>query len=78
MTLSQARKTAETKTGFRISNEEYEKVLAYSRQKLRYIGKEEDYLPVLLENEIRDYCAGQAINLKSEKMRRARKCAVFV
>lgn len=77
MTLLQARKTAEMRIGFQISNEEYAKVLAYSRQKLSYIGKEEEYLPVLLENEIRDYCAGREINLKSAEMRRTRKCVVF-
>lgn len=77
MTLLQARKTAEMRIGFQISNEEYAKVLAYSRQKLSYIGKGKDYLPVLLENEIRDYCAGREINLKSAEMRRTRKCVVF-
>lgn len=76
MSLLDARMLAEQRTGARITDEEYERILEHSKRKLEIIHKDDDYLPLLLENEIRDYCSARAINMIS-LARREVKCAMF-
>ncbi len=61
----------EAKLGVKIPAETANEVLEYTMRKLRVIGRPESYLPVLYENELRDYFMRTAINLKGEK----RSCA---
>lgn len=56
--------SAEKQTGIRFSNSVIYEVLRYSLYKLEYIRKEMSYLPVLFENELRDYAAREEINKK--------------
>ena len=58
------RKEAEDK-GFVLSGAEYEALLQYTARKCEINGKGEDYLPLLLEDEIKDYFFRIANNAKT-------------
>ena len=55
------RKAAEDK-GFVLTGAEYEALLQYTARKCEVNGKGEDYLPLLLADEIKDYFFRNAIN----------------
>lgn len=48
----QIRKEMELK-GYGLSQEEFEETLSHTRRKLHIIGKDSDYFPLLLEDEIK-------------------------
>lgn len=54
--------SVETHSGIHFSNSVIYEVLRYSLSKLEYIRKEMSYLPILFENELRDYAAREEIN----------------
>lgn len=62
--LAKAKMAAEDELGFEIPDEVAGKVLDYSVRKCVVNGKGSDYLPILYENELRDYYMRLAINLK--------------
>lgn len=59
-----ALEAAEKELGCRIPEDVWVEVLIYSQQKLAYIKKPIDYLPILFQNELTDFCARLEINLK--------------
>ncbi len=61
------------KLGVKLPAETAKEVLEYTMRKLEVIGRPESYLPVLYENELRDYFMRAAINLKGER----RSCVRF-
>ena len=62
--LAKAKTAAEEHLGFEIPEDVAGQVLAYSCRKCMVNGKGTDYLPVLYENELRDYYMRLSINLK--------------
>lgn len=50
-------------------------ILKYSIRKCELNGKDEDYLPLMYENELRDYLMREAINVRGA-MNGCAKCAV--
>ena len=61
--IKRAIEAAEQLIGFRVPALELADIMDYCKRKLVYIRKDESYLPLLLETEICDYYARQAINL---------------
>lgn len=59
-----ALEAAEKELGRRIPEDVWVEVLIYSQQKLVYIKKPIDYLPILFQNELTDFYARLEINLK--------------
>lgn len=59
--IQKVRKDAESQ-GMVLSQQEFDIILAHTRRKIELNGKSEDYLPLLLENEIRDYFFRCTIN----------------
>lgn len=62
MTIQEARLRAETRYGHTLSQSQFEEVLEYVRHKARVTGHEEDYVPMLLEDEIQNYLFQETIN----------------
>lgn len=62
--LVNAKKAAEEHIGIEIPDCVANQVLDYSVRKCEVNGKGTDYLPILFENELRDYYMRLAINLK--------------
>lgn len=62
--LAEAKTAVEEHLGLEIPEEVAGQVLAYSARKCIANGKGMDYLPILYENELRDYYMRLAINLK--------------
>lgn len=60
--LVKAIETAELRTGRKFDPAVVYDVLKYSINKLSYIGKYMDYLPLLFENELRDHVMREKIN----------------
>ena len=60
--LVKAIETAELRTGRKFDPAVVYDVLKYSINKLSYIGKDMDYLPLLFENELRDHIMREKIN----------------
>ncbi len=58
----EARKCAEHAIGLRLPDSAARDVLMYAWRKLKVIEKPADYLPVLYENELRDFAMRLAIN----------------
>ena len=58
----EARKCAECAIGLRLPDTATKDVLMYVWRKLRVIGETADYLPLLYENELRDFAIRLAIN----------------
>lgn len=53
---------AEKKMGRQISERVWLEVLWHSMRKCKAVGKDDDYLPILFENELHDYFMRQEIN----------------
>ena len=62
MTIQEARLRAETRCGHTLSQSQFEEVLEYSRHKARVTGHDEDYVPMLLEDEIQNYLFQEVMN----------------
>ncbi|MBQ6403800.1 MAG: hypothetical protein IJI27_07835 [Oscillospiraceae bacterium] len=62
--LLEAKQAAEEHIGFEIPDDVAWQVLNYSIRKCEVNGKGAGYLPILFENELRDYYTRLAINLK--------------
>ena len=54
--------------GYILADAEYESLLLYAERKRRLNGKDPDYLPLLMEDEIRQKCFRDAINAVSAWM----------
>lgn len=75
-----ARRNAEQKLGFRISDKDAKKILDYCIQKLPYIKKSESYLPLLYECTIPQLLQIRAINevsIARMKLRKEMEANVF-
>lgn len=55
------------KTGYEFCSYEIADILAFTHRKCELNKKGEDYVPVLFENELRDYLMREAINFRSEE-----------
>lgn len=64
----------EAKTGWTFRYKDVCEILQYTEQKARQNGKGQDYVPILFENELRDFMARSVINAKG----RLNECARFV
>lgn len=53
------------KQGFSLTDDEYQDILEYTIRKAERCGKDQDYIPVLLENEIRDYFFRHTVTFES-------------
>lgn len=73
MTCQEARAIAEEQAGKRLADEEYEKILAYSFHKARINGKDADYVPLLLMDEIKNYFFDEALNARSRRLMEAKR-----
>lgn len=62
MTVQESRNRAEEAAGTTLTESEFQEVLAYTRHKARLNGKGEDYVPLLLYDEIRNYVFREQIN----------------
>ena len=51
-------------TGQNIGDEEAANIYRYTKRKCRIIGKGRRYIPILYENELKDYLMRSAINKK--------------
>lgn len=56
----------ENATGVRFDFETVCEIVRYTALKLRTLGKDAEYFPVLLESELRDHAARTTINMKGE------------
>lgn len=65
-------KQVENKAGYIFDESEVREVFAYTLRKCEINGKGPDYVPILFENELRDYLMRAYINIKGEQNRRAR------
>lgn len=61
--------------GYIFSAQEMRNVLAYTERKCEVNGKGADYIPILFENELRDYLMRAHINFRGEQNRKARIAA---
>lgn len=64
----------EAKTGWTFRHKDVYEVLQYTEQKARQNGKGQDYIPILFENELRDFVTRSVINAQG----RLNECARFV
>lgn len=62
MTIEEARKIAELSLGQRLDEQTYQEVLAYTRRKAYLTGHGDDYVPLLLVDEIKDHVFREKIN----------------
>ena len=68
-------KQVEDKTGYIFEESEVREVFAYTLRKCEINGKGPDYVPILFENELRDYLMRAYINIRGEQNRKARLAA---
>lgn len=64
----------EAKTGWTFRYKDICEILQYTEQKAMNNGKGKDYVPILFENELRDFVTRSVINAKG----RLNECARFV
>lgn len=64
------------KTGYEFDSYEIADILAFTHRKCQINGKGEDYVPILFENELRDYLMREMINYKSMKNNQERMVAL--
>lgn len=62
MTIQEARAAAELKIGKRLDEQEFQEILAYTKHKAKVTGHDEDYVPLLLMDEIKDSVFRDTIN----------------
>lgn len=63
----------EAKTGWTFRYKDVCEILQYTERKARQNGKWQDYVPILFENELRDFVTRSVINAKG----RLNECARF-
>ena len=63
----------EAKTGWTFRYKDVCEILQYTERKARQNGKGQDYVPILFENELRDFVTRSVINAKG----RLNECARF-
>lgn len=68
-------KQVEDKTGYIFDDSEVRDVFAYTLRKCEINKKGPDYVPILFENELRDYLMRAHINMRGEQNRKARLAA---
>lgn len=73
MTIQQARQRGEQLAGERLDERTFEEVLAYTIRKSRMTGHQDDYIPLLLVDEIKDHIYRNRINNSSRKLIQLRK-----
>ena len=61
--IMQIVKEVQQKVQYVFTADEVQEFLAYTRRKCEVNGKGEPYVPILFENELRDYVARKRINL---------------
>lgn len=64
--ILEARQSAERTLGFVIDDDVADEVLAFAKRKCELNRKPDDYLPLLYENELRDYFMRLYVNLRGE------------
>ena len=62
MTIQQARESAEAKAGRKLTQEQFDEVLTYTRHKTAVNGHDEEYVPLLLVDEIKNFIFREVIN----------------
>lgn len=70
--IMQIVKEVQQKVQYIFTADEVQDVLAYTRRKCEVNGKGEAYVPILFENELRDYVAREYINFMG-RMNRLKK-----
>ena len=73
MTIQQARQRGEQLAGERLDEQTFDEVLAYTTRKSRMTGHQDDYIPLLLVDEIKDHIYRNRINNSSRKLIQLRK-----
>ena len=73
MTIQQARQRGEQLAGERLDEQTFEEVLAYTTRKSKMTGHQDDYIPLLLVDEIKDHIYRNRINNSSRKLIQLRK-----
>ncbi len=73
MTIQQARQRGEQLAGERLDEQTFEEVLAYTTRKSRMTGHQDDYIPLLLVDEIKDHIYRNRINNSNRKLIQLRK-----
>lgn len=62
MTIQQARTSAELSIGRKLDDQTFNEVLAYTRRKARITGHDENYIPLLLMDEIKGHVSRAQLN----------------
>lgn len=81
MTISQAREQGERLSGRRLDDQSFEAVLDYTTRKSRMTGHTDDYIPLLLVDEINNYVYRERMKEKRRIMaatpKEEKACAPF-
>ena len=62
MTIQEARLRAEAYAGKTLDEATFQEVLAYTRHKAKITGHDEDYVPLLLYDEVKDHIYRERVN----------------
>ncbi len=73
MTCEEVREEVERECGRRLSDEVYSKILAYTMHKAMINGKDSEYVPLLLRDEIRNHFIAESIDQRSKAMMEAER-----
>lgn len=67
--INEALKAAEAQTGWMFSADEAYRILKHTERKAELCGKDDDYIPLLYENELRDFVMREKVNRAGEANR---------
>ena len=73
MTIQQARQRGEQLAGQRLDEQTFQEVLAYTARKSSMTGHDDDYIPLLLVDEIKDHISRERINQYNRQLIQFRK-----
>lgn len=73
MTIQEARQKGESLAGQRLDEQTFQEVLAYTARKSRMTGHDDDYIPLLLVDEIKDHISRERINQYNRQLIQFRK-----
>lgn len=73
MTIQEARQKGESLAGQRLDEQTFQEVLAYTVRKSRMTGHDDDYIPLLLVDEIKDHISRERINQYNRQLIQLRK-----
>ncbi len=73
MTIQEARQKGESLAGQRLDEQTFQEVLAYTARKSRMNGHDDDYIPLLLVDEIKDRISRERINQYNRQLIQFRK-----